>query len=71
MDQGGEMALTLGFRERDLIRGVAPLGALLVGEAREKSAAEPLSFFLMVRGRARSRPETAIAPVPRRAGRVH
>ncbi|MGH7224029.1 MAG: PDZ domain-containing protein, partial [Gemmataceae bacterium] len=48
MDQGGEMAFALGFRSRGLFRGVATTGAALAGNPRDKTANQPLSFFLAV-----------------------
>lgn len=45
---GGEMALYLGFKERALIRGVAPIGAPLAGPVKERITTQPLSFFLVV-----------------------
>lgn len=51
MGQGGEMALYMGFHDRALIRGVAPVGAGLIGNPREKVINEPLSFFLVVGGK--------------------
>ncbi len=48
MDQGGEMAFSLGFRSRGLFRGVATTGAALSGNVRDKTTGQPLSFFLIV-----------------------
>lgn len=48
MDQGGEMAFALGFRSHGLFRGVATTGAALAGNPRDKTPAQPLSFFLIV-----------------------
>lgn len=46
MGVGGEMAYYLGFQARSLFRGVAPVGAALRGNPREKVPTQPLSFFL-------------------------
>jgi predicted peptidase len=48
MAVGGEMAFYLGFQARPLIRGVATVAAHLGSNPREKSANQPLSFFLVV-----------------------
>jgi serine protease Do len=48
MDQGGEMAFSLGFRSRGLFRAVATTGSSLAGNPRDKVANQPLSFFLVV-----------------------
>jgi S1-C subfamily serine protease/predicted esterase len=48
MDVGGQMALYLGFHNRDLIRGVATSGAALSGNPKEKVSNQPLAFFLVV-----------------------
>jgi serine protease Do len=51
MGLGGEMAFYLGFNARDLIRGVAVTGAGLTSNPKEKMAAKPLAFFLVVGGK--------------------
>jgi S1-C subfamily serine protease len=48
MGIGGEAALHMGFYNRDLIRAVAATGAVLKGQAKEKVANQPLSFFIHV-----------------------
>ena len=48
MDRGGEMAFWMGFHSRGLFRGVAPTGAALTSNPREKVANQPLNFFLVV-----------------------
>jgi S1-C subfamily serine protease len=47
MGQGGQMALYLGFNARNLIRGVATVGAALSGSPKERVANQPLSFYLV------------------------
>src|SRR5262249_58030004 len=51
MGLGGEMAFSLGFNARPLIRGVAVTGAGLTSNPKEKVAAQPLAFFLAVGGK--------------------
>jgi S1-C subfamily serine protease/predicted esterase len=51
MGMGGQAALYMGFHNRDLIRAVAATGAVLNGQAKEKIAAQPLSFFIHVGGK--------------------
>ena len=51
MGVGGEMALYLGFQMRTLVRGVAPVGASLGSNPREKLPNQPLSFFLIYGGK--------------------
>ncbi|HXG12750.1 MAG TPA: PDZ domain-containing protein [Gemmataceae bacterium] len=48
MGIGGQMAFYLGFQARDLIRGVATTGAVLTSQPKERVAAQPLAFFLVV-----------------------
>jgi S1-C subfamily serine protease len=48
MGVGGQMALYLGFQDRDLVRGVATVGAALSANPKEKVANQPLSFYLLV-----------------------
>ncbi len=47
MGVGGQMAIYLGFSSRDLVRGVATMGAV-VTEARDNVANQRLAFFLAV-----------------------
>ncbi len=47
MGVGGQMAMYIGFHNRDLIRGVATTGAALSGNPKEKVANQPLAFFLV------------------------
>jgi hypothetical protein len=56
MGIGGEMALYLGFQARTLVRGVAPVGASLGSNPRERVVNEPLSFFLVVGGKDPAKP---------------
>lgn len=51
MGIGGQMALYLGFHDRDLIRAVAATGAALTTQAKEKISNQPLAFFLHVGGK--------------------
>jgi S1-C subfamily serine protease/dienelactone hydrolase len=51
MGLGGEMAYYLGFNARSLFRGVAVTGAGLTSNPKEKVAAQPLAFFLVVGGK--------------------
>jgi dienelactone hydrolase len=51
MGIGGQAALYMGFHNRDLIRAVAATGAVLNGQAKEKVANQPLSFFIHVGGK--------------------
>jgi S1-C subfamily serine protease/predicted esterase len=46
MGNGGQMAFYVGFNARDLIRGVASLGAVLGTNPKENVANQPLSFFI-------------------------
>jgi S1-C subfamily serine protease/predicted esterase len=46
MGVGGQMALYLGFHNRDLIRGVAATGAAMANQPKEKVPNQPLAFFL-------------------------
>jgi S1-C subfamily serine protease len=45
---GGEMAFYLGFQARDLIRGVATVGAHMAGKPRERLVNQPLSLYITV-----------------------
>jgi dienelactone hydrolase len=45
---GGEMAFYLGFQARDLIRGVATVGAHMAGKPRERLPNQPLSLYITV-----------------------
>ncbi len=51
MGVGGQMALYVGFHNRDLVRGVAVTGAALASQAKEKVPNEPLAFFLHAGGK--------------------
>jgi serine protease Do len=46
MGIGGQAALHMGFNNRDLIRAVATTGSSLNGQAKEKVANQPLSFYI-------------------------
>src|SRR5260370_13596475 len=46
MGDGGQMAYYLGFNARDLIRGVATVGAALTNQAKDNIATQRLSFFI-------------------------
>jgi len=48
MGTGGQMAFYLAFQQRELIRGVAAVGASLGATPKERIANQPLSFFLAV-----------------------
>jgi S1-C subfamily serine protease len=50
MGVGGQMALYLGFHDRELIRGVATTGAV-VTQAKDNLAAQRLAFYLVAGGR--------------------
>ena len=47
MGVGGEMAFYLAFHDRDLYRAVATTGAPLASPPKERSANQPLSFFIV------------------------
>jgi S1-C subfamily serine protease/poly(3-hydroxybutyrate) depolymerase len=47
MGLGGEMAFYLGFHNRQLIRGVATVGAPLTSNPKERVVNQPLAFFLV------------------------
>jgi S1-C subfamily serine protease/predicted esterase len=47
MGLGGEMAYYLGFHSRNLIRGVATVGAPMTSNPKERVANQPLAFFLI------------------------
>jgi S1-C subfamily serine protease len=51
MGMGGQAALYMGFHNRDLIRAVAATGAVLTGQAKEKVANQPLSFYIHAGGK--------------------
>ncbi len=51
MGLGGEMAFYLGFHARNVIRGVATVGAALTSNPREKVPNQPLAFYLVVGGK--------------------
>jgi S1-C subfamily serine protease len=51
MGVGGDMAFYLGFHVRNLIRGVATVGAALTSNARDKVPNQPLSFYLVAGGK--------------------
>jgi S1-C subfamily serine protease len=44
---GGQMAYRLGFHDRDVIRGVATVGAALPLDPRENQSSQRLSFFIV------------------------
>jgi poly(3-hydroxybutyrate) depolymerase len=46
MGNGGQMAFYVGFNARDVIRGVATVGAVLGTNPKENIANQPLSFFI-------------------------
>ena len=46
MGVGGQLALYMGFHNRDVVRGVAVTGAALANQPKEKVAGQPLAFFL-------------------------
>lgn len=46
MGNGGQMAFYVGFNARDVIRGVATLGAVLGTNPKDNIANQPLSFFI-------------------------
>jgi len=46
MGAGGLMAYYLGFHKRDLIRGVATVGAPMGSAPRDRAPGQPLAFFL-------------------------
>jgi S1-C subfamily serine protease len=48
---GGEMAFYLAFHNRDLYRAVAVTGAALNVPPKERSAAQPLSFYIVAGGK--------------------
>jgi serine protease Do len=51
MGQGGQFAHYLGFTARDLVRGVAAVGAVFTGQPKENVADQRLSFFLVAGGK--------------------
>src|SRR5262249_19013887 len=51
MGLGGEMAYYLGFHARNVIRGVATVGAALTSNPREKVPNQPLAFYLVAGGK--------------------
>ncbi len=46
MGVGGQMALYVGFHNRDVVRGVAATGAAMANQPKEKVIGQPLAFFL-------------------------
>src|SRR5581483_4572147 len=48
MGMGGQMAFYMGFQARDLVRGVATVGAVLTSNPKERVPNQPLSFFVVV-----------------------
>ena len=51
MGMGGQMAYYLAFNSRDLIRGVAPVGAALSNQPKDNLANQRLSFFIAAGGK--------------------
>jgi S1-C subfamily serine protease/predicted esterase len=51
MGVGGEMAFYLAFHNRDLYRAVATTGAPLAIPPKERSATQPLSFYIVAGGK--------------------
>lgn len=51
MGSGGNLAFYLGFRARDLVRGVAVTGAVLSGQAADSVPAQRLAFYLVAGAR--------------------
>jgi serine protease Do len=51
MGVGGEMAFYLAFHNRDLYRAVATTGSPLGGEPKERSASQPLAFYIVAGGK--------------------
>ena len=51
MGNGGQMAFYLGFSARDLIRGVATVGAVLTSQAKDNVANQRLAFFVAAGGK--------------------
>lgn len=51
MGIGGQMAFYLGLNARDLVRGVATVGAALGSQPRDNVAAQRLAFFLVAGGK--------------------
>ncbi len=51
MGLGGEMAFYLAFHNRDLYRAVAVTGAALAIQPKERSATQPLSFYIVAGGK--------------------
>ena len=47
MGVGGEMAFYLAFHDRDLYRAVATTGAPLASPPKERSATQPLAFYIV------------------------
>ncbi|MSR31582.1 MAG: PDZ domain-containing protein [Gemmataceae bacterium] len=48
MGMGGQMAFYLAFQHRDMVRGVAAVGAGMAANPKERVNSQPLSFFLAV-----------------------
>ena len=51
MGMGGQMAYYLAFNSRDLVRGVAPVGAALSNQPKDNLANQRLSFFIAAGGK--------------------
>jgi serine protease Do len=51
MGNGGQMAYYLGLNARDLIRGVAPVGAALTSQVKDNVANQRLAFFIATGGK--------------------
>ena len=51
MGVGGEMAFYLAFHNRELYRAVATTGAPLASPPKERSATQPLSFYIVAGGK--------------------
>jgi S1-C subfamily serine protease/predicted esterase len=51
MGNGGQMAFYLGFNARDLIRGVAAVGAVLTNPPKDNLANQRLAFFIAAGGK--------------------
>lgn len=47
MGVGGQLSYYLGFNARDIIRGVATVGAVIPGEAKDNAANQRLAFFVV------------------------
>jgi S1-C subfamily serine protease/predicted esterase len=51
MGVGGQLAFYLGLNSRDLIRGVATVGAVLANQPKDNVASQRLAFFLVAGGK--------------------